>query len=65
MPSFLKGNYDLSQDPEDVRGDDNASEKTLTDRFEESALARLGGSICFVRKEKTLLWTGDENEKSG
>ena len=64
MPEFLKGNYQLPDKPQGktATGD---STKSLTERFEDSALAKLGGSICFVTKEKTLLWMGDESEKSG
>jgi len=64
MPKFLKGNYELSNESEDAP-DEPETVKTLTERFEESALAKLGGSICFVRKEKTLLWAGDSDEDAG
>ena len=36
--------------------------ETLEERFEREALARLGGSICFVSKQK-VLWEL-RNEKS-
>ena len=61
MPDFLKGNYQLANEP--VKKP--AKKKTspgLTEQFEESALARLGGSMCFVMKGKTFMWTGDEDE---
>ncbi|MFQ6029391.1 MAG: hypothetical protein ACE5Q6_18090 [Dehalococcoidia bacterium] len=64
MTYFLKGNYELSEKPDDptARKDEP---KTLTERFEESVLAKLGGSLCFVMKGKTLLWTGDSSEETG
>ena len=62
MPGFLKGNYDLPGDSDVESVEDDSSERSLTEQFEESALAMLGGSICFVRKDKTLLWTGELDE---
>lgn len=61
MPGFMKGNYELEHEPEEVERDADA-DKSLTERFEESALAKLGGSICFVRKTNALMWAGDEDE---
>ena len=60
MTSFLKGNYDLPDKAKTERQDE-APAKDLTNMFEDSVLAKLGGSICFVSKGKTLLWTGDED----
>ena len=61
MSEFLKGNYQL---PKGARRESPTgnSRKTLTENFEDSVLAKLGGSICFVTKGKTFLWTGDEGE---
>ncbi len=64
MAEFLKGNYRLPKRQAKVSGR-RKSEKSLTQRFEEAALAKLGGSICFVVKDKTLLWTGDSSEETG
>ena len=64
MTSFLKGNYDLPSDGTD-QVESESTEKDLTDRFEDSVLAKLGGSICFVTKDNTLLWTGEEDETPG
>ena len=64
MTSFLKGNYQLPEEPENPSAG-NEKSKDLTELFEDSVLAKLGGSICFVAKGKTLLWTGDEDEKTG
>ena len=60
MTEYLKGNYKLDakiEEPAETPGD-------TTDEFEKKALARLGGSICFVSK-KGFLWTGDANDGSG
>lgn len=54
MPKFLKGNYPLKSKHLTVsrkRG------KNLTEQVEASALAKLGGSMCFVMKRKTFVWT--------
>ena len=64
MASFLKGNYPLPEEPE-KRTEEKKPPETLTDRFEDSVLAKLGGSICFVQKGGTLLWSGEDNEKTG
>jgi hypothetical protein len=57
MNDYLKGNYKLDakiEEPAETPSD-------TTDEFERKALARLGGSICFVSK-KGFLWTGDDND---
>lgn len=64
MTTFLKGNYELPEEPGDSTPAEDAP-KSLTEQFEESALAKLGGSICFVAKGKTLLWSGDSDETAG
>ena len=58
MTQYLKGNYKL-----DVKIDDAAEAADATDAFERTALARLGGSICFVSK-KAFLWTGPDKGKA-
>ena len=63
MTSFLKGNYELPATPK-VRSSRKRTTKSLTEKFEESALAKLGGSMCFVMKGKTFIWTGDEGEEA-
>jgi hypothetical protein len=35
--------------------------KNVTEQFEEAALAKLGGSICFVMKKNKFLWKGEED----
>jgi hypothetical protein len=57
MPDFLKGNYNLNNDNNDTQHTKKV--KSLTEEFEENALAKLGGSICFVSKSGSLIWDGD------
>jgi hypothetical protein len=64
MTSFLKGNYQLPDRPK-PKSAAKEEGNDLTERFEDRVLAKLGGSICFVAKGKTLLWTGDEVEETG
>lgn len=56
MSELLKGNYEL---PKEKRAPPAKKEKDLTERFEEAALAKLGGSLCFVMKKKQFVWKGD------
>jgi hypothetical protein len=60
---FLKGNYALP-DKTRVTRTNSRGRKSLTEQFEEATLAKLGGSLCFVAKGKTFLWTGEGNEKA-
>lgn len=63
MPNFLKGNYQL---PSKKRGGSGRKAKTdLTDRFEKQALAKLGGSLCFVAKKTKFIWTGEADGTAG
>jgi hypothetical protein len=57
MNEYLKGNYKV-----EVKIEDHGDAADSTDEFERKALARLGGSICFVSK-KTLIWNGDARVK--
>jgi hypothetical protein len=58
MAEYLRGNYTL-----DVRIEEpDEADADTTDVFEKTALARLGGSICFVSK-KGFLWTGPAGEE--
>ncbi|MBO54744.1 MAG: hypothetical protein CL886_03695 [Dehalococcoidia bacterium] len=57
MPDFLKGNYNINNNNNDTQHAKTA--KSLTEQFEENALAKLGGSICFVSKSGSLIWDGD------
>ena len=63
MPKFLTGNYDLpDKGNEEPQSEEHA--KSLTELFEEQALAKLGGSMCFVKTGKTFVWVGDDAEQS-
>lgn len=64
MADILKGNYKLSG-PAKKRQTRKKSSSGLTDKLEDSALANLGGSICFVMKGKTFVWMGEQDEKAG
>lgn len=60
MSKFLKGNYSV---PGGSGGDEPAEQETSASaEFERRALERLGGSIAFVMKKNTFVWSG---EKSG
>ena len=60
MPEFLKGNYRLSK----TKGKRVARKPKadLTDQFEKRALAKLGGSLCFVSRKTKFVWTGEAND---
>jgi hypothetical protein len=60
MADFLKGNYKLSKKPgaQAPKPAKKAGNK-LTQEFEQAALSKLGGSLCFVMKKNTFMWSGD------
>ena len=64
MPEFLKGNYQLPN-AGSKRKSRKSPAKDLTDKLEEEALSILGGSMAFVMKGKTFIWTGEESEEAG
>lgn len=62
--SLLKGNYPIepSKEPdEDLK--EKAGDSILEKEYYRAALTKLGGSICFVMKAKTFLWTGDPDAR--
>jgi len=61
--SLLKGNYKLNDVPEGV-AEDVSAEKLLEQQYYKEALSKLGGSISFIMKDKTFLWTGDDAAES-
>jgi hypothetical protein len=61
MPEFLRGNYKLDVE---ITETDEADRDRLEEEFERKALARLGGSICFVSK-KQFVWNGDGSGGAG
>jgi len=60
--SVLKGNYKLENEPR-VEAERPPAEQLLEQEFYKTALGKLGGSIAFIIKGKTFLWTGDEHKK--
>ena len=68
MDDILKGNYELPDTKSGKRANNSRKKKSpesLTDKLEQRALASLGGSMCFVMKGKTFLWTGDDSDAPG
>ena len=61
MPKFLKGNYRLRKGKGTLKR--QPGKKDLTQRFEEQALAKLGGSLCFVIKRGAFVWSGNASER--
>jgi hypothetical protein len=57
MKEFLKGNYKIDAEIKETEEEEG---NRFTGEFEKKALARLGGSICFVSK-KAFVWKGEEN----
>jgi len=64
MAEFLKGNYELpkGKTPKPSASPKKAKRKDLTSEFEERALSKLGGSLCFVMKKNTFVWSGEGDE---
>jgi hypothetical protein len=60
----LIGNYQVPGQPEDAKPEvkDTSSDEKTASEFEKRAFARLGGSIAFVMKGKSVLWSGEQNE---
>ena len=55
MSELLKGNFDVKNKVvEKEKGSEN-----LEERFEREILKKIGGSICFVSKQK-VIWENDE-----
>ena len=63
MRKFLKGNYRLPKGKGEVAA--KKAKKDLTDRLEETALSKLGGSLCFVMKKGTFVWTDQGHDTTG
>ena len=65
MADILKGNYRLANQPTLNSSEKKTDSDSLTSQLEESALAKLGGSICFVMKGTKFVWDGDEDAETG
>ncbi len=57
--SLLKGNYKLD-DVSATPADATSPEQLLEEEYYKTAMAKLGGSIAFIMKHKTFLWTGED-----
>lgn len=57
MSKLLKGNYRRLKRRGRLMAKTTAAPKDLTQEFEESVLAKLGGSLCFVMKRGHFIWT--------
>lgn len=66
MTQYLKGNYSFGDEAQSETEEEKPADDLET-RFERAALARLGGSICFVHKAHKFVWSGEEDgaEASG
>jgi len=60
MPRLLKGNYKLPTDKNKEMDLKRLYEETATTEFERRSLDVLGGSICFVKKDKWV-WKGENS----
>ena len=60
----LIGNYQVPGQPDEQKPEstDGSSEVKTVSEFEKRAFARLGGSIAFVMKGKSVVWTGEQND---
>ena len=56
---YLKGNYELHVDVPTP-----AASEIEPRAWEKEALARLGGSVCFV-STKAFIWKGDRSDAAG
>ena len=54
MSKFLKGNYKLKKGTNKPKNKKNTS---FSNMFENRAMEKLGGSIAFVMKEDSFLWS--------
>ena len=63
MPDFLKGNYELPHRKRRSAG--RKPKASLTEQFEKQALAKLGGSLCFVTKRGHMIWSGEADGAPG
>src|SRR3989338_1255295 len=62
MPNFLKGNYQLPKRKGPVTSRKRKAKPGLTEQFAATALSKLGGSLCFVMKKGTFIWSGPQDK---
>jgi hypothetical protein len=61
MSEYLKGNYKMAGDkplPAPQAAPASSSEQT----FEAQALQKLGGSIAFIKKSSSFVWSGGKKD---
>ena len=63
----LIGNYTIAGQPDAATAPSapEKKEETAVAEFERRAMARLGGSIAFVMKGKSVVWSGSSPKKEG
>lgn len=59
--SLLKGNYKIDDARNPGSGEPRPSEDLLEQEYYKAAMSKLGGSIAFIMKDKTFIWTGENN----
>lgn len=57
MSEFLKGNYEVTTK---IETQEPSKAEAIEQEFYRRAHQRLGGSIAFIMKSKSLLWKGDK-----
>ena len=62
----LIGNYTIAGQRDATPADpaDGKNEETPATEFERRAMERLGGSIAFVMKGKTVVWSGGPDRQA-
>jgi hypothetical protein len=61
MSEYLKGNYKLSgSNP--LPAPQTPQPQTTQQAFEAHALQKLGGSIAFIKKTNSFVWTGEKKD---
>ena len=58
MDELLKGNYKVKTEVPVGDIKEKNEQAALESLFEASALEKLGGSICFVKKSSSFVWKG-------
>ena len=60
MSNILKGNYALPEQPKKPEDPAAAGSGSGVERqFEAEALQKLGGSIAFIKKSSSFVWSGE------
>jgi hypothetical protein len=63
----LIGNYSITSEKgaDSQPAQEEKKPETTVTEFERRAMERLGGSIAFVMKGKTVIWTGSDSQVDG